>query len=144
MLIPNMDADYYWFHIDQASYEAEQQRLDEERTKQWNSHMARFTKEPKLTKKELEERIEWRLQRVKKIKELGMPDVIVEHEQFKLNECVEKLAKNEYIRTEVDRIYRKNYDTHAEKFKFNGEVQVPEHVQNSIREMLIAKNNKES
>jgi len=89
MLIPNMDADYFWYTTDQISYEAEQNRLDEERQKQWNAHMARFTKEPKLTKQEIEERINWYQQRYKKIKEFGMPDIIAEHEQNKLNHYID-------------------------------------------------------
>jgi hypothetical protein len=129
--------DLYWYEIDPVSYDAEFNRKSAEYEEQYNEHMAKFNKPYKLTRSELTEKIKDREFRVKRLKELKAPDIIVENEQRLLTDLTQKWASNDYLKTDADRIYRKRYEDHQKKFKFEWAPDIPPHIAKGIKARLI-------
>jgi len=128
--------DYYWYEIDQTSYDAEFDRMHQEYDQQYNSHMAKFKTPIKFTIQEIKDKLEWHESRVKKLNELSAPQLLIEHEQNEIDKLVTLWTSNDVLKSQVDRAYRKAYETHSKKFTFNFVPNIPEHVKIEIKNRL--------
>jgi hypothetical protein len=120
--------DWYWYEYDQASYDKEYSRQEEEYQKQWNEHMSKFTKPYKLTKTELEERIENQKKRCDAVKRMGAPVKILEHEKSRLDELTTLYGNKDWLYYSQDKIYRLEYEKARAEFEFNFEPVIPAEV----------------
>jgi hypothetical protein len=127
MLLDNTADDFKWYMRDREAYEAEMAREYEERNRQFAEHMGPDYQELyKFTKKELEFQLEERLKRIKRMKELGAPDLVVEHEQNLINEISTSLVNGVFLKTQADKAYREGYERRQKTFNFIFEVRKPD------------------
>jgi len=91
-----------------------------ERERQFNEYMGvDYQREWKYPKKVLEEGIERRHSRVKKLKELNIPQTILQNEQEKLDKLTTMWAKKLYASNKLEEQYFYNYHEKMDNFVFN-------------------------
>ena len=101
-------------------------RLEEERNTQFTTHMGPYYQDNyKSTKKELEDKLVWRLGRIKRMKELTAPAVIIENEQVMTDQLARDIVKRNFLKSDADRAYREGYLKRESEFKFVFEVRGP-------------------
>lgn len=125
-------ADYYWYQCDEESYDAETERMNQELEAQWANHMKQFPEKPKLTKAELEERIDYRKSRVEATKRMEMPEEIIENEKHLLDEVVTIYGNKDWLYKSEDKIYRAAYDKQRDSFEFIFTPNIPDKVKDFI------------
>jgi hypothetical protein len=127
MLLDNTPDDFKWYTRDRAGYEAEMDRKEQEYKRQHEEHMGPDYQTPyKPTQKELETQMDYRLSRIKRMRELKAPDPIIDNEQELINELAEKLVKVEFLVTDAEKAYREAYQRKEETFEFVFEVRKPD------------------
>lgn len=111
MIVDDRELDMRLFEADQEKYmeiyDWMNERIDEARKEFMGPH---FQEKPLLTKEEVEAMIVDRNFRIKKFTELGAPEAVLEHERLLLMRTENLLRRKNYIFTERDEKYRKDYE----------------------------------
>ena len=131
--------DYYWYNIDQVSYDAEFERMQKERKQKYDEHMAKFKTPFKLTIQEIKDKLARHEERIKQYNRLNAPAIIIEQEQHNIDKLVTLWTSNDVLKSSADRTYRNAYQAHDKKFNFEFVPNVPPHVQDQIHIRLQQK-----
>jgi len=112
----DIDADREEFFKDKEKYMEQYKKEQEELEADYKKMMGKEFKEfPLETKELLEEMLENRQRRIKRLKELKAPKTVIDSEYKALSEISSKLSDEEFVKTESEALYKTKYSNKEEE-----------------------------